>query len=246
MNRWIVFQQTASEGPGNILPWLQEPGLSAQIVCLWEEPIPEPLEAFAGLILMGGGMSANDEKTYPFLRDELRAIEQFVRQGKPVVGICLGAQLISRALGSRVYRGDVPEIGWFPIQWTPAALNSDLTDGLPDIWTVFHWHNDTFDLPSGATLLASSRQYAHQAYRYGKHVFALQFHPEMTRQLIEEWVNIHLEWLRRQNPGWPDRILKETEQHLHNLEVYGQRLFFNMIRAAPSPEDGHSVQTETM
>jgi GMP synthase (glutamine-hydrolysing) len=140
---------------------------------------------YGALIFLGGVMSANDD--LPFLRREVEHIRAAVVRGQPVLGICLGAQLIAKALGARVYKNAIAEIGWAPITFTHAAQHDPLFADLPPSETVFHWHGDTFDLPDGAELLASSLQCRHQAFRFGDRVYGLQFHLEVTAEMIAQW-----------------------------------------------------------
>jgi len=132
------------------------------------------------LIVLGGPMSVSDEKKYPWLAAEKRFIEKAIGNAKRVIGICLGAQLIANVLGARVYRNRFKEIGWFPVTLSRHAGNSRLFSGLPDRFTAFHWHGDTFDLPDGADLLASSEGCTNQAFQYGSRVIGLQYHMETT------------------------------------------------------------------
>jgi GMP synthase (glutamine-hydrolysing) len=139
------------------------------------------------LVVLGGPIGANDETDYPFLKDELRAIESRLKSGKPVLGLCLGAQLIARALGAKVYPNKVKEIGFKPVTLTDAGKASPLAalEGAP----LLHWHGDTFDLPKDARLLASTDVTAHQAFAWGPNdqALALQFHPEGTARDLERW-----------------------------------------------------------
>lgn len=136
------------------------------------------------LILMGGSMSANDDLA--FLHREIEQVRAAVRLGKPVLGICLGAQLIAKALGANVYPNATKEIGWAPVTFTDAARNDPLfRDFKSEV--VFHWHGETFDLPQGAELLTSSAACRHQAFRLGDHVYGLQFHLEVTPEMISQW-----------------------------------------------------------
>ena len=135
---------------------------------------------------MGGPMSVNDN--LPFLEAELRLIERAVAAGKPVLGVCLGAQLIARALGARVYRNEAKEIGWFPVYWTGECAGDGLFGGLSEPETVFHWHGETFDLPEGARGLARSDVCRNQAFRFGRNVYGIQFHLEVTPEMIADWV----------------------------------------------------------
>jgi GMP synthase-like glutamine amidotransferase len=134
------------------------------------------------LIVMGGSMNVYEYRNHPWLREEKRFIETAIGQGKHVLGICLGAQLIADVLGAKVYQNQEKEIGWFPITLRPEA-RSFFADG-PSPLEVFHWHGDTFDLPSGATWLAESEGCKHQAFSYGRNVIALQFHLEMNAMTV--------------------------------------------------------------
>jgi GMP synthase-like glutamine amidotransferase len=147
------------------------------------EPLPQ--ESHCGLIIMGGPMSANDN--LPGLQNELGLIEEALHNDVPVLGICLGSQLIARALGARVYRNQELEIGWEKVWLTEAGKKDAVIGGIESPETFFHWHGETFDLPEGAEWLAYSEKCRHQAYRYGRKVYGLQFHPEVTPEMIEDW-----------------------------------------------------------
>ncbi len=184
--RVIVFRHVPFEGLGLIEPCLQERGISIEFADLYrpEAPLPDASTA-AGLIFMGGPMSANDD--LPYLRHELSFIRQAAGRGQPVLGVCLGSQLIAKALGARVYRNPVKEIGWYDIELTEAGRCDPLFAGLDRSQTVFQWHGETFDLPSGADWLASSAACAHQAFRVGSNIYGLQFHLEVTPEMIAGW-----------------------------------------------------------
>jgi GMP synthase (glutamine-hydrolysing) len=140
-----------------------------------------------GLIVLGGPMSANDD--LPFIERELRLLEGAIRERVPVLGICLGAQLLAKALGARVYRNPVKEIGWAPVAWTPAAATDALFHGLGESERVLHWHGETFDLPEGATWLARSEHCRNQAFRFGENAYGLQFHLEVTPDMVSDWAS---------------------------------------------------------
>jgi GMP synthase (glutamine-hydrolysing) len=143
------------------------------------------LDTCQGVIIMGGPQSAND--SLPGLVAELKLIERVVAAGTPVLGICLGAQLIAKALGARVYRNPEKEIGWAPVCFTEAAAHDPVFGGVASPSTFFHWHGETFDLPAGAQWLAYSDKCRHQAYRFGTNVYGVQFHPEITPEMIVDW-----------------------------------------------------------
>jgi len=139
----------------------------------------------AGLIFMGGPMSANDDLAY--LRHEIACIRQAVDRGQPVLGVCLGSQLLAKALGARVYKNSAKEIGWFDVELTDSGRRDPVLSGLDSPETVFHWHGETFDLPDGADWLAYSEQCRHQAFRVGSITYGLQFHLEVTPEMIADW-----------------------------------------------------------
>jgi len=176
-----ILQHVAFEGPGCILDWLHERNATVQYVHLYaSDPLPSP-EQVDLLIIMGGPMSVNDEGIYPWLVEEKRFIQTIIASGKPVLGICLGAQLIASALGSRVYQGDQKEIGWFPL--STASSQPDCFQ-FPTTFTAFHWHGETFDLPEGVVRLASSPVCKNQAFQVGQNVIGLQFHLEATPETV--------------------------------------------------------------
>src|SRR5207302_710127 len=131
-------------------------------------------------------MSVNDN--LPYIRRELDLIREAASLGKAILGVCLGTQLIAKALGASVYPNSLKEIGWYPICWTGAASDDFLHRGLTAPETVFHWHSETFDLPPGAELLAYSDRCRHQAYRVGDKIYGLQFHLEVTPAMVADWL----------------------------------------------------------
>ena len=182
----LAFRHVPFEGLGLIEAALAAAELPSQIVDLHAGAlVPAHAERAAGLIFMGGPMSVNDD--LPYLREEEQLIRAAAAAGTPVLGVCLGAQLIARALGAEVRRNPVKEIGWFDIRMTQAAGDDLLFAGLSGPETVFHWHGETFDLPSGAVLLGSSDHCRNQAFRYGAGVYGLQFHLEVTPEMVEDW-----------------------------------------------------------
>ncbi|MGE4292562.1 MAG: type 1 glutamine amidotransferase [Desulfovibrio sp.] len=176
------------EGPAAIADWAHEAGHELEEVHLFSgAALPRP-EDFDLLVCMGGPMGAADDEEYPFLPLERELLAETVRQGKPVLGICLGAQLLSLALGGELSRNRQPEIGLFPVQLSDAARELDLFKGFPDSFDALHWHGDTFSIPRGATLAASSVACAHQAFVHGKNAVGLQFHIEATPASLESLI----------------------------------------------------------
>jgi GMP synthase (glutamine-hydrolysing) len=179
-----VIRHVPFESLGSLEDALNLAGLKYQYFDLFTGQQPPPIEAISALISLGGPMSANDP--LPFLTSELRLLESALRAGKPLLGICLGSQLLARALGAHVYANPVKEIGWFPVQFTSEAQSDPLFQGLRKPETVFQWHSETFDLPQNSVWLASSDTCPHQAFRSSQ-AWALQFHLETTPAMIAEW-----------------------------------------------------------
>jgi GMP synthase-like glutamine amidotransferase len=175
-----IFQHMESEGPGFLPDLFRARGVPLEIHRLYETGEP-PSEIRSPLVIMGGSMSVHDEKEFPFLAGEKAIIRRCIRTGRPVVGICLGAQLIADAAGSRVYPG-VREFGWCEVR----KENSGYFRTFPDRMEVFQSHGDTFDLPTGAALLWRGHEVTNQMFLLGS-AAGVQFHPEITLPLIREW-----------------------------------------------------------
>jgi GMP synthase-like glutamine amidotransferase len=181
----LIVQHHPNEGPGHLATWLQARQLAYRIIALDAGmTLPTTLGDIPALVFMGGPMSVNDD--YPWIRQELQLIQEAAARRVPVLGHCLGGQLISKALGGTVSKNPVGEIGWHPIQVTPVPGVAWLQQ-LPQQFLGFHWHGETFSLPSGAQGAMHSEFCAQQAFlRDG--LFALQFHVEMTEALVRRWV----------------------------------------------------------
>lgn len=186
--RYHCLQHVSFETPGLLVGLIREKGHLLRTTELYRgEPLPQTAD-FDALIIMGGPMSIHDEADHPWLKAEKALIAAAIREGKKVLGICLGAQLIAAVLGARVYPNPLKEIGFWPVRWTEAA-GGDRADET----TFFHWHGETFDLPAGAILLASTPACVNQAFRLGDSVLGIQFHPEVTPEIIRAMIG---------NEGW--------------------------------------------
>lgn len=183
--RVLAFRHGPHEHLGWICEALEANGIAYDYADSDAAPDQVHLHEAAALIFLGGLMSANDD--LPFIHREVDYIRAAIAHGQPVLGICLGAQLIAKALGARVYKNKIPEIGWAPITFTNAAHRDPLFADLSRSETVFQWHGDTFDLPDRTELLASSGQCHNQAFRLGNRVYGLQFHLEVTAEMIAKW-----------------------------------------------------------
>jgi GMP synthase (glutamine-hydrolysing) len=179
----VVHQDTSTTGLVGQL--LQQQGYHLQLCCpAGGDRLPKRMDNYTAAIVFGGPMSANDDKTLPFIRAELDWLPLVLESGKPFLGICLGAQLLARVLGGVVafHPEELREIGYFPLEAT--AIGRDLFSALT---YVYHWHNEGFTLPPDAILLARGETFTNQAFRYGERAYGLQFHPEMTSEMLQFW-----------------------------------------------------------
>lgn len=182
------FQHVPFEGLGSIEEWCKENGHLLSTTRFYENaPLPD-LEEIDWLIIMGGPMSVNDEKKYPWLAAEKKFIRQAIAEKKTVIGICLGAQLLAQILGADVYKNNQKEIGWFPIEFTREAIPHKLFLNLKNPITVFHWHGDTFDIPGNAIHHATSEACSNQGFLYQNKILGLQFHLETTKESLRQMI----------------------------------------------------------
>ena len=177
------------------------------------------------LVILGGPISVNDVAMFPFIEAEISLLKQRIDADKPTLGICLGAQLIARALGADVYSGDTKEIGWHKLHLTAAGEQSALRYLSAEHCNMLHWHGETFDLPEKAVLLASSQAYENQAFSYGDKVLALQFHPEVTQLSMEKWLIGHIGEIMQTDDVSVEQLRANTRQYANQLEMQGE-LFF--------------------
>lgn len=187
--KMFVLQHASFEGPAAIGAWAAVRGHGVRVVKVYEGAALPPVEAVDLLVVMGGPMGLGEQESLPWMKGELAFISQCLQEGKRVLGICLGAQMMAAALGARVYPSGKKEIGWFPVRKTPAGRLSPYLKSLPEGAKVFHWHGDTFDLPAGAQHLLLSDAVKNQAFAWGPRALALQFHLEMTADTVRGMVD---------------------------------------------------------
>jgi GMP synthase (glutamine-hydrolysing) len=191
MPRLLVFQHVAHEILGTLDPLLRSHGFRIRYINFGRDPMATPtIDGYNGLIVLGGPMNVDETDGHPHLETELRLITKAVESGIPVLGICLGAQLLAKALGAEVRANGEKEIGWYELEPTRDGLRDPLFSHFASSEVVFQWHGDTFDIPPGAVQLAKGRGCANQAFRFGECAYGLQFHPEVDAALIERWLEI--------------------------------------------------------
>jgi|TARA_B100000959_G_scaffold278860_1_gene337968 GMP synthase-like glutamine amidotransferase len=225
-----VFQNEECEHLGVFSKILNENNISYQYIKLYEEEEIPNLNDYSAIIILGGPMNVYEERKYPFLKKENSSIKEALKINKPMLGICLGAQIIARAAGAKVYPAKRKEIGWFTLNLTTGGIENDVFRGLERQFTVFQWHGDTFDIPSGSIKLAKSNLFPNQAFSIGKTIYALQFHLEVTKKMILEWVNRYEdELVTLKEEVDPDEMLKSSEHHIQPLNNHAFLLFSNFL-----------------
>jgi len=224
----LVLQHIACEPPGVYEDVLRERGAAIERVQLDEGDSLPRWQGFDAVIAMGGPMGATDDNELSWLTEEKRYVGEAVRAGVPFWGICLGAQLLAASLGAKVYLGPAPEVGVLPVTLTPAAQEDPVFAEAPSTLPTLQWHGDTFDLPDGAELLATSPAYAHQAFRWGDAAYGLQFHLEVSTEMAAEWADVpaYAEALERMlGPGSLERLTDELGRRAGEMRTHARGMF---------------------
>ena len=225
-----IFRHIACEGPGYLATILDRHDIPYEVVAIdADEAVPAQIDDISGLIFMGGSMSVNDD--LPWIAQELQLIRAARQHDLPMLGICLGSQLIAKALGGSVSKGNGMELGWAPVYKSQAGQADGWIDDIANSFNVFHWHGETFHLPAGATLLLSSDCYPHQAFSLGN-TLALQFHLEMTAEMVREWVGLYQNDVHSGGPCvQPEaQILAEAEQRSREMQALADEVFANWLQ----------------
>jgi GMP synthase-like glutamine amidotransferase len=226
--RVLVLQHIACEPPGVFEDVLRERGAELVRVELDEGERPPPLASVDAVVAMGGPMSVNDERDHPWLGEEKRLIAEAVRGGVPFFGACLGVQLLASSLGASVYAGHTPEVGVLPVYATEATATDPVFSRLHWPRLTLQWHGDTFELPNGATLLATSPAYSQQAFRVGDVAYGVQFHLEVTDEMADDWAQVP-EYVaaaeRSLGPGGLDRLLADFRGEADAMRSDARQLF---------------------
>lgn len=231
MKSAVVIRHVAFEDLGSFAPVLSQRGMD---LCYLEAGIDDLSRLDSRepdlLVVLGGPIGAYEEERYPFVLDEIRLLERRLAADRPTLGICLGAQMMARALGARVYPGPAKEIGWSPLTLTEAGRASPLAHLAGDKTSMLHWHGDTFDLPAEATLLASTEICRHQAFSWGRAAVAFQCHPEVRAAELERWFIGHACEIAGADLSVP-RLRADTARFGTALETQGAKCFADWLGA---------------
>ncbi len=225
MPQMTCFQHIDCEGPGSLEPLFKSLGIELKLLKPFKgDVIPENLGD--GLLILGGPMGVYEEAQYPWMTRELAAIRKALDASLPVLGICLGSQMLAHAAGAQVFRGALPEVGWRPITLTAEGKKDPLLEGLPETFNVFHWHGDTFTLPKGARLLAGSDWFPHQIFKIGAKAYGFQCHLEVTETMVRDWATLYAKELVPAGGPTPlARVEGNLKQNAAQLETLAGKVF---------------------
>lgn len=225
----LILKQVEQEGPGLIENIFAANGWGIKTVELSRgEKLPSDFDETGALVVLGGPMNVYEENKYPFLKDEESLIMKALIEEIPVLGICLGAQLLAKTCGARVKKAPLKEIGWYRVEKTSDGKKDTLFNKSPDHIKVFQWHEDTFDMPEGAVLIAEGKDCKNQGFRVGQNAYGLQFHIEVTEDMIQGW--FHSE----EKEALVEKILRDTKKIMENYQIGAKQIILNFMRIAES------------
>ncbi|MFT4179978.1 MAG: gamma-glutamyl-gamma-aminobutyrate hydrolase family protein [Thermomonas sp.] len=240
MSRILVFQHVAAEPLGTLDPLIRRRGHRIRFVNFERDPDAQPdVDRYKGLVVLGGPMNVEDQSHRAHLRTELAAIERMLELGRPVLGICLGSQLLAHVLGAPVQRHHTPEIGWYPVHATDAGKADPVLSPLGASTPVFQWHGQHFQIPATATQLMTGDVCEQQAFRWGDNAYGFQFHLEMDQPLIERWLaNPAYRAELEQLAGSHDEatIRADTERHIQGMQERADAVFNNFLDLVGRPQ----------
>lgn len=229
----LVFQHVPYEPLGTLDPLLKEAGFRIRYVNFGREPESRPnLDGYEALIILGGPMNSDQIESYPNLITEVEIIREAVDRDISVLGICLGAQLLAKALGGSVGRNEAREIGWCDVELTAEGVNDPVLSDFQSRQQVFQWHEDGIELPPGTIHLAASEASQVQAFRHGEHVYGFQFHLEVDESLIERWLTVPANQVTLQEESGridPDLIREQSAEWVGDLQNLSKNTFSKWI-----------------
>lgn len=234
MKRVLLIQHEAFDPFGTLDPLLKREGIRIRYVNFARDPDARPsLDSYDGLILMGGEMAVYESHLYEHIRTEIGLVEEALKRDLPVLGICLGAQIVANVLGAKVALHPVREMGWSKIRLTPAGIVDPVLGGFGPEEYFFQSHQDSFEIPSGAEHLAESDLCGSQGFRYGKHVYGFQFHLEIDHPTVRHWIDTpaNLRFFEENRDLLtPDQVLADTDRYLPRSTQLSESCFLNFLR----------------
>ena len=232
MKRVLALQFVWDDPPGYLGEIMEDHSITCHVINVEAEIIPDPAE-YDALIAMGGPQHVGHNDTYPYLAGAEEAIRRAVARAVPYLGLCLGGQLLANAMGARVKKHTSPSIGFYRIQFTEAGKADPIFKGLPGYQQVIHWHEDTFDLPEGAVLLATNSHTSNQTFRYGHSAYGTQFHIELTPAMLDVWLyypEYRQEIVKALGEDAADKFVSDRAQLYPLYREHTRIMFENFLR----------------
>ena len=228
----IIIKHIDIEGPGTIGDFLDCNDIPYRVIDIFNgEPLPDSLSEISAVIVLGGPMNVYEEDKYPFLKQEDEFLKEVIEEGLPTLGFCLGAQLIAKAKGAIVKKAPQKEIGWFKILLNRNGSSDPLFQEFPGEVDVFQWHGDTFDIPDGAVKLAESELCSNQAFRIGNNIYGLQFHVEVTDEMIYQWIDAYRDEVDSlKGIVDPDQIISDTKAKSEDYKAQANQFCTNFFK----------------
>lgn len=231
----FIIKHIAIEGPGTLGQFLSQREEELEIVELWKgNSLPPNIQKVKAIVSLGGPMNVYEEEKYPFLREEDKFLKEALAQEKPILGICLGAQLLAKACGAKVEKAAQKEIGWFKVNLTKEGKEDPIFRKVNSPLEVFQWHGDTFQLPPGGVLLAESSSCQNQAFRVGKRAYGFQFHIEITEEMIKTWLKEYSQELNSEGlnsyhqPLKPEKVLSYFRSQKSQFTHQANQIYSNL------------------
>lgn len=223
--RILIIEHHDTPSLGVVGETLKSEGADTQVV--WGEdgePIPDSPDGYGGMVVLGGAMHALDDERCPYFPKLVSLIRDFTDQDRPVMGICLGAQLIARAFDGCARLDGPFEFGFHPVTPTDAGRTDPVVGHMSETQHLFQWHTDHYDLPPGAVKIASGEDYENQAYRIGRATYATQFHFEVTVPIVEGWLSHHLNDMEDKAPGYQEWLPRQFDEHMENSRSFCRQM----------------------
>ena len=234
MKRVLTIINIADDPTGYIGEILEHHGIAYDIIDAESQPIPNPA-TYDAMVVFGGPQNANEDEKYPYFVQEKAVLRTAVEQSIPVLGICLGGQMLASVLGGTVRKHTITEIGFSEVQCTEEGRHDPLYEGLGRVQLVYQWHEDTFDIPLGAVRLATSDKTENQAFRYGQNAYGIQYHIELTPTMLDTWLNeplVKQDIVNTLGVNEYERIMRERPQYYGQYREHTRILFENFLRIA--------------